>query len=116
LKFQIELRRRHLLFTIAGKHIEITESLRLYAQEKTGRLPRFYSSISQIDVIIEREARGSKKIGVEVIARAKRRRIFVVTEAGNDVQVCIDAAVHRLEQKLRKIKTKERERKHAARQ
>jgi putative sigma-54 modulation protein len=115
-EFQILLRRRNLLFTIAGKHIEITEKLRIYAQEKTSRLPRYYNSIGQIDVIIEREARRDKKIGVEIIARAKRRRVFVATEAGNDVQVCIDAAVHKLEQRLRKIKTKERDRKHSARQ
>ena len=105
-----------MLFTITGKHIDITEVLRIYAQKKTSRLPRYYNSISQIDVIIEREARSDKKIGVEIIARAKRRRVFVVTEAGNDVLGCIDAAVHKLEQRLRKIKTKERERKHTARQ
>ena len=104
-----------MLFTITGKHIEITEPLRIYAQEKTGRLPRYYDSISHIDVIVEHEARADKKIGVEIIARAKRRRIFVVTEAGNDVFKCVDSAVQKLEQQLRKTKTKERERKHKAR-
>ena len=53
---------------------------------------------------------------MEIIARANRRRVFVATESGNDVLSCMDAAVHKLEQRLRKIKTKERERKHTAKQ
>ncbi len=105
-----------MLFTIAGKHIEITETLRIYAQKKTGRLSRYYSSINQIDVIVERQGRADKKVEVEIIARANRRRVFVATESGNDVLGCMDAAVHKLEQRLRKIKTKERERKHTAKQ
>jgi putative sigma-54 modulation protein len=106
------------LFTITGKHIEITESLRIYAQKKTSRLPRYFDSINQIEVILESQGRSDKRIVVEIIARAKRRRVFVVTEtgAGSDALACIDAAVHKLEQQLRKIKTKERERKQTVKQ
>ena len=99
-----------MLFTITGKHIEITEAIRTYAEEKTSKLPKFYSSINQIEVIID-EAPGDN-ISVEIIARAEHRNIFIVTETGDDAYKCIDLAVHKLERQLKRKKTKERNNKH----
>jgi ribosomal subunit interface protein len=57
-----------LIFTITGKHIEITDALKAHAEEKTSKLPRFFSSINQIEVIID--ANQGVKLSVELIARA----------------------------------------------
>jgi len=35
-----------MLFTMTGKHIEITEALKAHAQEKSEKLPRYYNSIN----------------------------------------------------------------------
>jgi putative sigma-54 modulation protein len=101
-----------LLFTISGKHIDISEAVKEYAQQKTSRLPRYYSSINQIEVIID----GSKggKANVEIIARGEHNRVFVGTEGGENVYRCIDLAVRKLEKQLTKEKTKERDNKHTA--
>jgi len=99
-----------LLFTITGKHITITESIKSYAEEKTSKLPKFYDSVNQVEVVID--GLGAGKASVEIIARGERSNVFVVTEAGQDVYKCIDAAVHKLESQLRKKKTKERDNKH----
>ena len=99
-------------FTLTGKHFELTESIREYVNEKVGRLPRYYSSIQRLDVILEGQKGADTKVKVEIIAKAKRRRIFVAKETGVDVVGCLESAVQKLEQRLRKIKTKERERKH----
>ncbi|GAG10602.1 unnamed protein product [marine sediment metagenome] len=99
-----------MLFTITGKHIEITEAIKTHAEEKTSKLPRYYSSINQIEVIIE-EAPGDN-VSVEIIARAKHSNIFIVTEIGDDAYKCIDIAVHKLERQLKRKKTKERNNKH----
>jgi putative sigma-54 modulation protein len=107
---QESLRRTILLFTITGKHIEITEAVRRYAQKKTSKLPKYYDSINQVEVIISGEPNG--KVSVEVIARGEHRKIFVVTETGEDVYACIDIAVHKLERQLRRKKSKERDNKH----
>jgi putative sigma-54 modulation protein len=106
------LRRTILLFTITGKHIGITEAVKKYAQQKTSRLPRYYSSINQIEVIID----GSKggKTSVEIIARGEHSKVFVGTESGENVYKCIDLAVHKLDEQLRRKKTKERDDKHTA--
>ena len=42
-----------MLFTISGKHIEITEAVRKHAQEKTSKLPKYYSSINQVEVVVD---------------------------------------------------------------
>ena len=99
-----------MLFTISGKHIDITEAIRTHAEEKTSRLPRYYDSINQVEVIIDGNQGG--KISVEIIARGEHNKFFVVTEAGEDAYQCIDIAIHKLERQLRRKKSRERDSKH----
>ncbi|MHC4426115.1 MAG: ribosome hibernation-promoting factor, HPF/YfiA family [Planctomycetota bacterium] len=99
-----------MLFTITGKHISITEAIKTHAQKKTSKLPRYYDSINQVEVMIDGNDGG--KIGVEVIARAEHNKVFVVTETGQDVRRCVDLAVHKLQRQLRRQKGKERDNKH----
>ena len=99
-----------MLFTITGKHIDITEALKRHAEEKTAKLPRYYDSINQIEVIIDGSRGGN--VSVEVIARAEHSKVFVCSETGVDAYGCIDIAVHKLERQLRRAKGKERDNKH----
>jgi putative sigma-54 modulation protein len=100
-----------LLFTISGKHIEITEAIKVYAEEKTSKLPKYYNSINQVEVIIDGGEGGNTS--VEIIARAEHSKVFVGTKTGEDAYRCIDLAVHKLERQLRRAKSKERDNKHA---
>ena len=99
-----------MLFTISGKHIEITDAIRKHAQEKTEKLPRYFNSINQVEVIID----GSDVLnpGVEIIARAEHSNVFIAKDTGEDTYVCIDAAVRKIERQLRKKKEKQRNNKH----
>jgi len=99
-----------LLFTITGKHIEITEAIRSHAEEKTSKLPKYYSSINQVEVIIDGSQGGNTS--VEIIARGEHSKVFVGTETGEDAYRCIDMAVHKLERQLRRKKGRERDDKH----
>ena len=99
-----------MLFTITGKHIDITEALKKHAEEKTSKLPKYYNSINQVEVIIDGSQSGNT--GVEIIARGEHSKVFVVTEKGEDAYRCIDLAVHKLERQLRRKKSKERDNKH----
>ena len=98
-----------MLFTITGRHINITEAIRTHAQEKTSKLPRYYNSINQVEVMIDGNEGG--KISVEIIARAEHNKVFIVTETGQDPHRCIDVAVRKLERQLRRHKGKERDNK-----
>lgn len=99
-----------MLFTITGKHIEITDAIRTHAQEKTAKLPRYYSSVNQVEVIIEGNDGGNPS--VEIIARGEHSNVFIAREAGEDTYACIDLAVHKLERQLRRKKEKQRNNKH----
>ena len=100
-----------MLFTITGKHIDITEAIRKHAEQKTSKLPKYYDSINQVEVIID--GSGGGNTSVEIIARAEHNKIFIATETGEDAYKCIDVAVHKLERQLRRKKTRERDRKRA---
>lgn len=100
-----------MLFTISGKHIEITEAIKAHAQEKTSKLPKYYNSINQVEVIVD-GGQGNHTT-VEIIARAEHSKVFVGTETGEDTYRCIDMAVHKLERQLRRAKSKERDNKHS---
>ena len=100
-----------MLFTITGKHIDITEAIRKHAEEKTSKLPKYYNSINQVEVIIDGNQGGH--ISVEIIARGEHSKVFVVTEEGDDAYQCIDVATHKLERQIKRKKSKERDNKHA---
>lgn len=96
-------------FKITGKGIDVTDAIKAHAEEKTAKLPRYYSSISSVEVILDNDA-GSKP-SVEIIARGEHNKVFVVTEQGNgdaDLYACIDVAVHKMERQISKAKDKER--------
>ncbi len=99
-----------MLFKITAKHVDITDAIRKHAEEKTAKLPRYYSSINQVEVIIESGQKGN--LGVEIIARGEHSKVFVVSEVGEDVYRCIDLAARKLERQLRRKKTRERNKKH----
>ena len=99
-----------MLFTITGKHIEITDAIKKHAEEKTAKLPKYYNSINHVEVIVD--GGQGDNISIEVIARAEHSKVFVGTETGADAYSCIDMAVHKIESQLRKFKSKERDDKH----
>ena len=100
-----------MLFMISGKHIEITEAIRKHAEDKASKLPKYYNSINQVEVIVDGSEGGHTS--VEVIARAEHSKVFVGTEKGQDAYRCIDMAAHKLERQLRRAKSKERDNKHS---
>jgi putative sigma-54 modulation protein len=101
-----------MLFTIIGKHIDITDAIRAHAKEKIDKLPRFFDQLSHVEVVVD--ASGGSLPVVEVVGRAEHFGDVVAKETGPDVYTCIDMAVHKLERQLKKIKEKQRDNKHVA--
>lgn len=97
---------------VTGLHVEVTNDVREYLEEKTARLPRFYDRIREIEVVLGHE---SEQFFVEIIVRAGRKHTFVARETGPDTFVLIDVVVERLERQLIKHKEKTRDRKHDGR-
>ena len=95
-----------MIVTITGKHIEITDAIRAHAEEKVEKLPRYYDSITQIEVVLEGNE-GSRQ-SVEILVHAEHNDLLIAKETGTDTYTCIDAAVHKMERQLRKAKEKQR--------
>ena len=95
-----------MIVTVTGKHIEITDAIRLHAEEKVAKLPRYYDSITQIEVVLE----GNEGSGqcVEILVHAEHNDLLIAKETGTDTYTCIDVAVHKMERQLRKAKDKQR--------
>lgn len=95
-----------MLITITGKHIEITEAIRSHVEEKVEKLPRYYDSVGQIEVILDgNEGSGQS---VEIIVHAEHNDMLIAKETGTDTYTCIDAVVHKMERQLKKAKEKQR--------
>jgi putative sigma-54 modulation protein len=97
---------------IIGKHVDITDAGRAKIEEKVSKLPKFYNSISDVEVIVEGNE-GAAASSVEIIARAKHNHVFVAKHVGEDIYVCVDEVVRKVERQLKKHKQKQRDNKHS---
>ena len=96
---------------IVGKHITITDTIRDRIDEKVAGLPKFYSGIIDVEVIVE-SGKDGQLGSVEVIARGKHNHTFIGKANGQDMYACVDDAVKKVERQLIKAKQKERDNKH----
>ena len=104
------LRSIRVIITLTGRHMEVTPAIRQHAEEKAGKLPKFYDIIKEIEIILDGSSGKSKR--VEIIVSAEHRNMFVATMEGDDLYSCIDMAVHKVERQIAEHKKKFRNRKH----
>lgn len=95
--------------SITGRHVEVPQSVREYAEKKASKLLKFYDRIQAIEVIFEEEGVGLR---VEMIVSADKRTSFVGHEVGEDANATIDLLVDKLERQITRHKKKLRNRKH----
>ncbi len=94
--------------TVNARHMEVTEALREYAEEKAARFPKFYDNIQSIEVIMDIEA---GKPQVEIVVQATRKATFVAHHREDDMYACVDQCSDKIVQQLRRHKDKMRDRK-----
>ncbi|MEK6798466.1 MAG: ribosome-associated translation inhibitor RaiA [Planctomycetota bacterium] len=92
---------------VTGRHVEVSDDVRRYVEDKGGRLFRYYDRIHDIEVILDHE---SEQFTVEMIVRADRKHTFISSETGPDTFALIDMITDKLERQL--TKHKERNRNH----
>lgn len=98
-----------MLITVTGRHVEVSNDVRSYIQEKLSRLPRFYNRVHAAEVVLGHE---SDQFTAEVILRADNKHTFVASETGPDTFMLVDLIVDKLERQLTRQKEKHRNRKH----
>ena len=98
-----------MLVTVSSRHMEVTEPLKNYAQQKAEKLTKYYDRIQEIEVVFDN---GKDTTRVEMIVNAEHADPFVVHHDDGDAYACIDGCVHKLERQLSEHKKKFRNRKH----
>ncbi len=94
---------------VTGRHVDVSDEVRSYAQDKAGKLHRFYDRIQAIEVVLDHE---SEQFTTEILVRVDRHDTFVAKESGPDTFALIDLVVDKLERQLTRYKEKRRSHKH----
>ena len=91
---------------ITGRHEELTDSVKEYAQEKLGALSRFHKGLRALEVVFTED---SLEKSVELIAHLSRGAPIVVTAKHEEPLAAVDLAHDKLERVLKKEKEKRRD-------
>lgn len=95
---------------VSGRHIEVTDAMRQYAEDKCSKLPRYFDRVQEIDVVIDKS--DPQHHTVEMIVEAEHVFQFVAKTTGRDLYSCIDETLDKMERQLTDHKDKLRNRKH----
>jgi putative sigma-54 modulation protein len=104
-----EERSSSMIVTISARHMEVTEALKQFADQKANKLLKYFDRIQEIEVIFDAGKDGTK---VEMIVNAEHNAIFIANHGQGDAYAGIDACVDKLERQLTDHKEKIRNRKH----
>jgi putative sigma-54 modulation protein len=94
---------------VTGRHVELTDDIRAYTEEKASKLHRYYDRIHEIEVIFGHE---SEQFTAEIIVRADAKNPFIASETGPDSFVLVDVVVEKLERQIKRHKEQRRNHKH----
>jgi putative sigma-54 modulation protein len=97
------------IVTISSRHMDVTEAMKTFAEQKANKLSKYYDLIQEIEVIFDA---GKDRTKVEMIVNAEHKNMFIANHEQGDAYACIDACVEKLERQLTEHKKKHRNRKH----
>ena len=87
---------------LSGHHVEITDSLRTYVNEKLGKLERHFDHVTNAHVILSVEKMRQK---AEATIQITGNELFANAE-NEDMYAAIDALIDKLDRQIRKHKEK----------
>ncbi|HZD60257.1 MAG TPA: ribosome-associated translation inhibitor RaiA [Anaerolineae bacterium] len=92
---------------VKGRHINVTDALRSYAEEKIGRITRYFDQIQKIEIEFNDEKNrsivNSKTVEVTVFPKGP---ILRAKESSSDMYASIDMVVDKLERQIKRFKSK----------
>jgi putative sigma-54 modulation protein len=95
--------------SVTGRHVEITESMRRYVEEKLLRLERLYDRIESIQVVVTNPA---ARFRTEVVVHVDRKQTLVAQVEADAFNESVDLVIDKMERQLHEHKEKLRNRKH----
>src|SRR5205823_1167253 len=93
--------------------MDVTPSLKTYAETKANKLTKYYDRIQEIEVVLDNgKESGKEHIRVEMIVNAEHKNMFIAHADNGDAYASIDLCIAKLERQLSEHKKKYRNRKH----
>ena len=99
-----------MIVTVASRHMDVSPALKAYAEEKAGKLTKYYDRIQEVEVVFDAN---KDHTSVEFIVNAEHKNMFVAHHNDGDAYAGVDACFDKLERQLSDHKKKVRNRKHA---
>lgn len=91
---------------IIGRHMDITDAMRQYAETKAAKLTKFFDGTQQIRIYLENPAGKAKEFKVEVAVDVVKHEDFISHAHGPDLYACIDDCVEKSARQLKDFKEK----------
>ena len=88
---------------IAVKHMDISESMKDYAEERAAKLEHYFDRINSMKVILNRDG---NLYTAEMICGGARGKSLVAQEKNKDVFAAMDLVTDKMERQLTKLKEK----------
>lgn len=92
---------------VIGRGIEVTDAIRQYAEQKSGKLTKYYDGLQLITVTLTRASgQHTTDFDAELVLDVEKHDDFVSHAKGQDVYAAIDLVVEKGERQLRDFKEK----------
>ena len=88
---------------ITSRHGTLSPSAHDHIKRKSEKLLTFFDRVTAINVTVDFS---NDRTNVEILVDAEHRHDLVASESGDNVTVVFDAALHKMEQQVRKYKEK----------
>ena len=89
---------------IQARKCSISDAHRARIEEKVAKLGRFIERVTTIDVVAEPEKNDAMR--VEIIVSTDLKKVFRADYSSDDLVGCLDQAIDKVEQQMRKFKEK----------
>ena len=98
-----------MLITFTTRHMEATPALKAHAEQKAGKLNKYFDRIQEVDVVVEAL---KDLMRAELRVHAEHNHLLISHHDDPDAYAAIDGSMHKMERQLTEHKAKVRNRKH----
>lgn len=88
---------------VSSRHGTVRPEAREHITTKAEKLLTFFERVTEIEVTVDF---GHEKVSVEILVDTEHKHDFVAVAEGDVVSATFDAALHKMEQQIRKYKEK----------
>lgn len=96
---------------VIGKHMDVTEAIRSYAEGKVAKLTKFFDKVQSITVRVEQDPH-KKGFHSEIVVDVEHHDDFVAHSHNADLYAAIDDATDKVGRQLTTFKEKLKQGKH----